>query len=99
MTFKGWPIEAIEFFERLEDENNKSFWTEQKPVYDEAVKAPMEALLADLAPRFGEGKIFRPYRDVRFLERWLQDGPPRAEVTDVIADDVSWCALDGFTTG
>ncbi len=66
MTFRGWPIEAIEFFERLEDENNKSFWTEHKPVYDEAVKAPMEALLADLSPRFGEGKIFRPYRDVRF---------------------------------
>src|SRR5437899_6690601 len=26
----------------------------------------MEALLAELAPEFGEGKIFRPYRDVRF---------------------------------
>ncbi|MGH3746450.1 MAG: DUF2461 domain-containing protein, partial [Micromonosporaceae bacterium] len=32
----------------------------------EAVRAPMEALLAELAPEFGEGKIFRPYRDVRF---------------------------------
>ena len=26
----------------------------------------MEALLAELEPEFGEGKIFRPYRDVRF---------------------------------
>lgn len=26
----------------------------------------MEELLAELAPEFGEGKIFRPYRDVRF---------------------------------
>ena len=26
----------------------------------------MEALLAELAAEFGEGKIFRPYRDVRF---------------------------------
>jgi uncharacterized protein (TIGR02453 family) len=26
----------------------------------------MEALLADLAPEFGEGRIFRPYRDTRF---------------------------------
>src|SRR3954467_11984356 len=26
----------------------------------------MVELLADLAPEFGEGKVFRPYRDVRF---------------------------------
>jgi uncharacterized protein (TIGR02453 family) len=26
----------------------------------------MEELLRELAPEFGEGKIFRPYRDVRF---------------------------------
>ncbi len=26
----------------------------------------MDALLTDLEPEFGEGKIFRPYRDVRF---------------------------------
>src|SRR5215471_11854721 len=26
----------------------------------------MHELLADLEPEFGEGKIFRPYRDVRF---------------------------------
>jgi uncharacterized protein (TIGR02453 family) len=66
MTFAGWPVEAIEFFERLEDDNTKVFWTEHKGVYDERVKAPMEELLAELGKRYGEGKIFRPYRDVRF---------------------------------
>lgn len=66
MTFTGWPVEAIEFYERLEDDNTKSFWTEHKRVYDDCVKAPMEALLAELQPRFGDGKIFRPHRDVRF---------------------------------
>jgi len=66
MTFTGWPVEAIEFFERLEDDNTKSFWNEQKHVYDESVKAPMEALLLELAATWGEGKVFRPYRDVRF---------------------------------
>ena len=30
------------------------------------MKAPTEELLADLQRSFGEGKIFRPYRDVRF---------------------------------
>ena len=66
MTFEGWPVEAIEFFERLEDDNTKSFWTEHKGEYETAVRAPMEALLVDLAESRGEGKIFRPYRDVRF---------------------------------
>ena len=66
MAFEGWPVEAIEFYERLEDDNTKVFWTEHKDVYEQCVKAPMEALLAELRPRYGAGKIFRPYRDVRF---------------------------------
>lgn len=66
MSFCGWPDEAIEFYEGLEADNSKVYWQEHKPVYDRYVKAPMEALLAELADEFGEGKIFRPYRDVRF---------------------------------
>ncbi len=66
MTFTGWPVEAIEFFEGLEADNSKAYWTEHKEVYERCVRAPMEALLADLSNTFGEGKIFRPYRDVRF---------------------------------
>ena len=30
------------------------------------MRAPMLALLAELEAEFGEGKLFRPYRDVRF---------------------------------
>jgi uncharacterized protein (TIGR02453 family) len=66
MAFKGWPAEAIEFYEGLEADNSKAYWLDHKAVYEQAVRAPMEALLADLAPEFGEGKIFRPFRDVRF---------------------------------
>ena len=66
MAFTGWPVEAIEFFERLEDDNTKTFWTEHKAMYEESVRAPMEALLGALSIKFGAGKIFRPYRDVRF---------------------------------
>ena len=66
MAFEGWPVEAIEFYERLEDDNTKVFWTEHKDVYERCVKAPMDALLAELEPRYGAGKIFRPHRDVRF---------------------------------
>ncbi len=66
MAFRGWPVEALEFFEGLEVENSKAYWQRNKAVYESAVRAPMEALLAELAPDFGEGRIFRPYRDVRF---------------------------------
>jgi uncharacterized protein (TIGR02453 family) len=66
MAFRGWPAEALEFFEGLEVENTKAYWERNKAVYDEKVRAPMEALLAELAPDWGEGKLFRPYRDVRF---------------------------------
>lgn len=66
MAFAGWPVEAIEFFERLEDANTKAFWNEQKHVYEESVKAPMVELLGELEKRYGPGKVFRPYRDVRF---------------------------------
>ena len=66
MAFTGWPVEAVEFYDGLEDDNTKAYWQEHKPVYDRCVKAPMEALLAELADDFGAGRIFRPNRDVRF---------------------------------
>jgi uncharacterized protein (TIGR02453 family) len=66
MAFTGWPAEALDFYEGLAADNSKSYWTEHKATYDDKVHAPMVALLADLEPEFGAGKIFRPYRDVRF---------------------------------
>lgn len=66
MAFDGFPVEAVEFFEGLEADNTKTYWTENKAVYEQCVRAPMEALLAELESAHGEGKIFRPYRDVRF---------------------------------
>jgi len=66
MAFSGWKAEALEFFEGLEVENTKPYWERNKDTYLTLVKAPMEELLVELEPTFGEGKIFRPYRDVRF---------------------------------
>jgi uncharacterized protein (TIGR02453 family) len=65
-AFRGWPVEALEFFEGLEADNSKTYWQRNKATYDTMVRAPMEALLAELAGTWGEGRIFRPYRDVRF---------------------------------
>jgi uncharacterized protein (TIGR02453 family) len=66
MAFRGWRAEALEFFEGLEADNSKTYWQAHKDVYEQLVRAPMEELLAELAPDWGEGRIFRPYRDVRF---------------------------------
>jgi uncharacterized protein (TIGR02453 family) len=65
-AFRGWSTAALDFFEDLELDNTKSWWTAHKELYETKVLGPMQALLAELAKEFGEGKIFRPYRDVRF---------------------------------
>lgn len=64
--FSGWPSAAVEFYRGLEADNSRTYWTEMKSVYEESVLAPMEAILDELADEFGESKIFRPNRDVRF---------------------------------
>ena len=66
MGFSGWPERAFEFYEGLEADNSKTYWTAHRAVYDNDVLAPMEALLSELAGEFGDGEVFRPYRDVRF---------------------------------
>ena len=72
MGFTGFGEHAIDFYDGLVADNSKAYWTDNKKVYDEDVRAPMEALLAELAGEgkefdgFGRYKIFRPYRDVRF---------------------------------
>jgi len=66
MAFSGWSERALDFYEGLEADNSKTYWTEHKAVYDEQVLGPMSDLVEELAAEFGEPKIFRPYRDVRF---------------------------------
>jgi uncharacterized protein (TIGR02453 family) len=66
--FAGFPEAALDFYDDLEMDNTKSFWTAHKSVYDTAVRAPMVALTAALEPEFGPAKVFRPYRDVRFAK-------------------------------
>jgi uncharacterized protein (TIGR02453 family) len=64
--FTGFGEGAVDFYDGLEADNSKAYWTDQRAVYENDVKAPMLALLAACEAEFGPGKIFRPYRDVRF---------------------------------
>ena len=66
MTFHGWTDAALDFYEGLEVDNSKAYWQSHKNVYDEQVVGPMRALLDELSDEFGESKIFRPNRDLRF---------------------------------
>ncbi|RYU10818.1 DUF2461 domain-containing protein [Nocardioides iriomotensis] len=68
MTFTGFPVAALDFYDDLEMDNTKSFWAAHKETYDAAVKTPMTALVSALEEEFGPAKIFRPYRDVRFAK-------------------------------
>jgi uncharacterized protein (TIGR02453 family) len=68
MSFTGFPAAALDFYDDLEMDNSKTFWTANKHIYEESVRAPMVALLAGLEDEFGPAKIFRPYRDVRFAK-------------------------------
>jgi uncharacterized protein (TIGR02453 family) len=98
MTFQGFPIEALDFYEGLEFDNTKTYWTAHKDVYEQAVKTPMTALVTALEPEFGEAKVFRPYRDVRFAKdktpyktnqgAWVARGPSTGWYVEVAAPGV-----------
>jgi uncharacterized protein (TIGR02453 family) len=66
MAFTGWVADALDFYDGLAADNTKTYWTRHKAVYTDLVLRPMAELTSELAPEFGEPKIFRPYRDVRF---------------------------------
>lgn len=66
MTFHGWTDAILDFYDGLDADNSKTYWQAHKKVYDERVLEPMQELLADLAGEFGEPKIFRANRDIRF---------------------------------
>jgi uncharacterized protein (TIGR02453 family) len=64
--FGGFPDTALEFYEGLEADNSRTYWATHRDDYEKYVRDPMRALLAELAPEFGEGQVFLPHRDIRF---------------------------------
>jgi uncharacterized protein (TIGR02453 family) len=85
VSFEGFPERALDFYEGLVADNSKAYWSDHKAVYDDAIRAPMLALLDDLGPEFGEAKLFRPYRDVRFSK---DKTPYKTAAAAAIGDDV-----------
>lgn len=65
MAFTGFTDETFAFYETLQADNNRAFWQANKHRYQSAVRAPLDALLAEL-DAYGPFHVFRPYKDVRF---------------------------------
>ena len=64
--FRGWPEDFQRFFIGLELDNSKKYFEANRKTYEESVKAPMLALVASMESEYGEGKVFRVNRDIRF---------------------------------
>jgi len=96
MAFNGWPEEALEFYEGLAADNSKAYWTAHKSVYQDAVLRPMTDLLEELAAEFGEAKIFRPYRDVRFS---ADKSPYKTHIGAVLGTGYIQLSAEGLATG
>jgi uncharacterized protein (TIGR02453 family) len=96
MAFRGWPVEALEFFEGLEADNSKAYWQANKAVYERLVRAPMEELLTELAPGGEEAYIFRPYRDIRFSR---DKSPYKTHIGAVVAGGYVQLNAEGLAAG
>jgi uncharacterized protein (TIGR02453 family) len=96
VVFRGWPAEALEFFDGLEADNSKTYWQQHKALYDTLVRAPMEELLIELAPEWGEGRIFRPYRDIRFS---ADKSPYKTHIGAVVGTGYVQLTAEGLGAG
>jgi uncharacterized protein (TIGR02453 family) len=65
--FQGFALEVQTWFEGLEADNSKEYFTARRDFFDESIRGQMEALLSELSNTFGgEVKMFRQNRDIRF---------------------------------
>ena len=87
---------TFDFYRDLELDNSREFWSRRRDDYETHVRAPMQALVDELADEFGEAKLFRPNRDVRFSKdkspykthqgAWIPVGPAMGWYVQVSAD-------------
>ena len=70
--FTGFSRDAMDFFKKLEKNNNREWFQAHKDAYERACREPMKALVDTLEFRYGPSKISRINRDMRFA----RDGAP-----------------------
>jgi uncharacterized protein (TIGR02453 family) len=63
----AFSAETFRFLRELSAHNNREWFLENKPRYEEHVRAPAESFAAEVAMKLGlEPHVMRIYRDVRF---------------------------------
>lgn len=77
MSFTGFGPRALDFFRALAFHQDKAWFEANRALYEDEVRAPMAALIADLTAAFAEEglplrgdarSIFRLHRDTRFAK-------------------------------
>ena len=96
MPFEGFSDDAIPFYRELHQHNDRAFWQANKARYEERVRTPMLALLDELSSAFGEAKLFRPYRDVRFSK---DKRPYKENIAATLGGRYLSLSRDGLTVG
>jgi uncharacterized protein (TIGR02453 family) len=90
--FPGFSDEGLSFLRALPDNNNREWFEERRPVYEQEVRQPLKLLIADVARRFRDTDLpltgdpttsrFRIYRDFRFTD---DDRPYKTNVGAVFS--------------
>ena len=64
----GFSPKATRFFQDLEENNSREFWTAHSDIFEREVKQPMTALLESLPEKYQPFRLFRMNRDLRFTK-------------------------------
>jgi len=96
--FQGWPPQALAWFEGLERDNSRAWFQAHRDTYERCVRAPLDALVAELEPAFGQGRarVFRPNRDTRFS---ADKSPYKTQAAAMIGAYYVQVSADGLTAG
>ena len=78
-SFEGLPADYFKFFKELKENNNREWFTDNKPRFRSSVQEPLASFVEAMAPalkriskhfvadpRLNGGSVFRIYKDVRF---------------------------------
>jgi uncharacterized protein (TIGR02453 family) len=83
-AFTGFARATFTWFDGLEADNSKAWFSAHRDTYDNAVRGELEALLEELADELGgRVKLFRQHRDTRFSR---DKSPYKTTTYGVIAD-------------
>ena len=58
--FQGWTGDFQGFFLGLMTDNTKAYFDSHRRQYEDEIKGPMVAMLAELEPEFGPAHLSRP---------------------------------------